>query len=190
MFYGQQWGFVCDSSSWTLQEASLVCKQLGFSRGVRSTTQGLVYGPIDEDRKITERVECQGHESKLDKCRIRYKNRAQQCNPQESIVAITCIHDTFALCDDSEVPWGNSCYSVHFNRSTFDKAAETCQSEGKKLIEVNAQEENDLLSELLLHSRYSPGVLAQVWTGGKARNSGARKALYYWQDSKTNIDCK
>ena len=38
--YSNEWGFVCDSGSWTMEEANVVCKQLGFSRGVRSTTQG------------------------------------------------------------------------------------------------------------------------------------------------------
>ena len=72
MFYSNQWGFVCDAGSWTMEEANLVCKQLGFSRGVRSTTQGLVHGPVDESRKITEKVDCQGTEDSLEKCIIRY----------------------------------------------------------------------------------------------------------------------
>ena len=38
--YSDEWGFVCDSGSWTVAEANIVCKQLGFSRGIRSTTQG------------------------------------------------------------------------------------------------------------------------------------------------------
>ena len=40
--YSDEWGFVCDSGSWTMAEANIVCKQLGFSRGIRSTTQGKV----------------------------------------------------------------------------------------------------------------------------------------------------
>ena len=54
-----------------MKEANLVCKQLGFSRGVRSTTQGLVHGPVDKSRKITENVECQGSENSIQKCNIR-----------------------------------------------------------------------------------------------------------------------
>jgi hypothetical protein len=57
-------------------------------------------------------------------------------------------------------------------------------------LEVTTQEENDLLSELLLHSQYSNGVLGQVWTGGKARNSGQRSASYYWDGSTTIMNCK
>lgn len=163
IFYSNQWGFVCDAGSWTHQEADLVCKQLGFSRGVRSTTQGLVHGPVDSDRKMTEKVECQGFERHLQECRIKYRTRAERCKAEESIVSVTCVHDSFALCSDNEVPWGDSCYSVHFNRSTFDEASQTCQREGKQLVELTDQAENDLLSELLIHSQYSSGLLRSVF---------------------------
>ena len=84
---------------------------------------------------------------------LRYKHRAGQCDPQTSIVSVTCVHDSFALCQDNEIPWKGSCYSLNFNRSTFDQANQFCQNEGKKLIEVDSQVENDLISELLLQSK-------------------------------------
>ena len=182
-----QWGFVCDSGTWTFEEADIVCKQLGFKRGVRSTTQGLIHGTIDESRKMTETVDCQGNEQGIEDCRIKYKSRNGYCKSEESIVSITCVHDSFALCDDNEVPWGVSCYSVHFNRSSFTKAQEICEKEGKKLVELTYQEENDLLSELLVHSQYSKGLLSKIWTGGKARTI-RRTPLYYWSGSNNIID--
>ncbi len=39
IFRSGRWGLVCDSGSWRMQEAAMVCKQLGFTRGARSTTQ-------------------------------------------------------------------------------------------------------------------------------------------------------
>jgi hypothetical protein len=39
MFQNNRWGYVCDSGSWSLAEAAIVCSQLGLSRGVRKTTQ-------------------------------------------------------------------------------------------------------------------------------------------------------
>jgi hypothetical protein len=32
MFRTGSWGLVCDSGSWTMKEAEMVCKQLGFRR--------------------------------------------------------------------------------------------------------------------------------------------------------------
>ena len=114
--YLNEWGFVCDSSAWTRDEANIVCKQLGFNRGIRSTTQGLIHGPVDSNRKMTETIECQGTEDKLEDCRIKYKSNSGTCQTEKSIVSVTCVHDSFALCNDNEVPWGKKCYSVHFNR--------------------------------------------------------------------------
>ena len=88
IFYHNNWGFVCDEE-WKLEEANLVCKQLGFARGVRSTTQGLVHGPVDESRKITERIDCQGSEDALQKCRIRYVCIHQTCFCQR--VRLSCF---------------------------------------------------------------------------------------------------
>ena len=38
LYHSDQWGLVCDDD-WNRDEADIVCKQLGFSRGVASTTQ-------------------------------------------------------------------------------------------------------------------------------------------------------
>ena len=188
--HNDNWGFICDPN-WTFEEANVVCKQLGFSRGLRSTTTGFVHGPVDEERRITDSIDCIGTEDSLTDCNVKYKSSGSQCNPTQSIVSVTCIHDSIALCDEKEVPWGTSCYSVHFNRSSFEDATETCQKEGKKLLEITHQAENDLLSELLLHSRYSPGILSHIWTGGKARKRSRSRsrssAYYYWTGSNAGI---
>jgi hypothetical protein len=38
IFHSDVWGLVCDDD-WTREEADIACKQLGFTRGVASTTQ-------------------------------------------------------------------------------------------------------------------------------------------------------
>ena len=65
IYSNNKWGWVCDSGSWTMEEADLVCKQLGFSRGVKKTTQGLVHGPVEQEDRATERVDCEGGEGRL-----------------------------------------------------------------------------------------------------------------------------
>ena len=79
-----------------------------------------------------------------------------------------------------------SCYSVHFNRSSFTDAQAMCKSQDKTLVEISDQEENDLLSELLIQNEYSPGLLSQIWTGGVGSQT-QRSALYYWDGSRTEI---
>ncbi len=113
------------------------------------------------------------------------------CKPSQDVVSVTCVHDSFASCPESgEVPWGGKCYSVHFEREDFRSASAVCAAEGKRLAEITSQRENDLLSELLLRSEYAEGVLSEAWTGGKASGAGARAPLYYWQGSRTTVDCE
>ena len=63
--YNGTWGTVCDDS-WSIQDANVVCKQLGYSRATAAysnayfgTGSGLIY--LDD-------VTCFGMESRLDQC--------------------------------------------------------------------------------------------------------------------------
>ena len=149
----------------------------------------MVNGPINKGRKITESVKCNGHERGLEKCQISYTSRSRDsCEISSSVVSLTCSHDSFAACDgDRDVPWGGKCYSLIRKRATFEDAQNICKQEGKVLVEINNQMENDLLSELLLSHRASAGRFSQVWTGGKVKKSVRRSHKFFWDGSRSNI---
>ena len=188
MFHSGRWGLVCDAGSWTAREAEVVCRQLGFRRGVRRTTQGLVHGPVSAARKLTERVACAGGEAGLEKCEVEYSDDDESggCKLDEDVVSVMCVHDSLAVCEPGEVPWNGLCYAVNFNRTSFSEAQQACKQQGKRLVEVSDQRKNDLLSELLVQSPLSPGLLREVWTGGVGRRT-RRSAKFYWHGSATEI---
>ena len=157
----------------------MVCKQLGFFRGVRKTTQGFVHGPLDETRKSTEHVECNGSEDKIQQCSLEFTVSGKPCLLAEDVVSITCISDSWAKCNENEIPWKSSCYSFFPNASSFHTAQEHCKSQGRFLLEIESQEENDMISELLFQNSKVTEVMNQVWTGGVGSNV-ARKNVWFW----------
>ncbi|XP_053118595.1 deleted in malignant brain tumors 1 protein-like [Hemicordylus capensis] len=62
VFYQQQWGTVCNG--WSLQDASVVCKQLGCSKAVNTSKFGGGRGPI-----WLNNVKCMGSEQSLKDCK-------------------------------------------------------------------------------------------------------------------------
>ena len=154
-----------------------------------------MHGPVNENRKLTEKIDCAGTETSLEKCAIQYSSssgrfsRGKTCKLSEEIVSITCVTDSLASCPPGEVPWGGSCYSLHFNRSSFVEAQGICKSEGKFLAEITSQEENDLLSELILQNEFSPGLLADLWTGAVGGGTQRSRRLY-WHGSRQNVGSK
>jgi hypothetical protein len=121
------------------------------------------------------------------KCNVQYVSARQSgssCKLSEQVVSVTCLHDSFAACAEDEVPWGGSCYSLHFNLSDFHEANAVCEAQGKALVEITSQQENDLLTELLL--RQPDLALSEMWTGGMGAQT-ARTPSFFWHGSKQNI---
>ena len=179
LFHDDKWGYVCDKSGWTMEKANIVCKQLGFHRGVRKTTQGFVHGQVDESKKLTDHVECTGSEEKIQQCKVSYFVSGKPCKLSEDIVSITCFPDSWAKCYENEIPWKSSCYSFFPNASSFHEAQEHCKSTGRVLVEVDSQAENDMISELLFQNSRVTDIMNEVWTGGVGSNV-ARKNVWFW----------
>ena len=100
-----------------------------------------MHGPVSAERKLTESVACSGGETGLEKCAVEYSSDAGSgCKLDESVVAVTCVHDSLAVCEPGEVPWKGFCYSVNLTRASFSDAQDACRRAGKRLVEVTDQQ--------------------------------------------------
>ena len=68
IFYNGTWGTVCDDS-WDIDDARVVCRELGFSAALRAPTNAF-FGP-GSGRIWLDDVECQGYERSLANCQHR-----------------------------------------------------------------------------------------------------------------------
>ena len=109
-----------------------------------------------------------------------------ECKLAEDIVSVTCFYDSLATCNNKEIPFGNSCYSFHSHSKSFHEAQEICKKNGKVLVEIESQEENDMISELLFQSSLTTASMDQVWTGGVG-SFIARKNVWFWHSDTDKV---
>nr|XP_039250885.1 neurotrypsin-like [Styela clava] len=64
---GLQFGLICDTK-WTIREANVVCRQLGYSRGASEALNGGSFERSTRGYKL-DNVRCIGRESNLEDCR-------------------------------------------------------------------------------------------------------------------------
>ncbi|KAK3586510.1 hypothetical protein CHS0354_033530 [Potamilus streckersoni] len=87
IFYDGEWGTVCDDN-WDDNDATVVCRMLGFSYGMATTKASFGEG---SGRIVLDEVDCQGHESRLDNCK--YVWRRHDCGHNED-AGVICKHET------------------------------------------------------------------------------------------------
>ena len=69
MFYDGQWGTVCDDA-WDINDANVVCRQLGFSQLATQARGNAYYGQGSGPIWVDD-VACTGSESHIYNCRYR-----------------------------------------------------------------------------------------------------------------------
>ncbi|XP_065426813.1 deleted in malignant brain tumors 1 protein isoform X7 [Chrysemys picta bellii] len=90
VLHNQQWGTVCDDG-WDLQDAGVVCRQLGCGTAL-SAPRGARFGQ-GSDRIWLNKVNCAGTEGALSDCRI-WLGGKNNCNHGE---------DAGVVCSDSDI---------------------------------------------------------------------------------------
>lgn len=95
---GESWSTVCDDS-WDLQDAEVVCHQLGFP-GAKSAHNSAMFGP-GSGVILLDDVECVGNESNIGHCKHKGFQNAD-CNHKED-AGVSCLH--YAQTNFSNTPW-------------------------------------------------------------------------------------
>ncbi|CAI8040766.1 hypothetical protein GBAR_LOCUS22668, partial [Geodia barretti] len=58
------WTYFCQGSGWGDEEATVLCRELGYSHGVSG------YIPTGAVPSLVKRIDCSGHENRLQDCVI------------------------------------------------------------------------------------------------------------------------
>ncbi|KAJ8032574.1 Macrophage receptor MARCO [Holothuria leucospilota] len=66
ILYDNQWGFVCGDDQWDLNDARVVCRQLGYDKA----TQIYTFSPRRVPKIVwMSNVQCRGNETSISSCR-------------------------------------------------------------------------------------------------------------------------
>lgn len=81
VFINRQWGRICDDA-WDLEDARVVCRELGFPDAEYATCCGWYFGQAS-GQPLMDTVECTGNESSLFHCRHMASSEAS-CSRRDS----------------------------------------------------------------------------------------------------------
>ena len=173
------WGIVCDSrNSWSLKEAHVVCKQLGYVRGAEMAWQGRNNRNGVPTWIAANTVSCQGDEAKFQSCKFTH---VQECRVERDAIGVRCALNRVAHCHKDELPYEGNCYHLADPDSGLNhaEALSYCDQKQSRLIDITSQAENDFISEWLVQQQ--PEV-ASIMTSGVGFTT-LNRTLWMWEDS-------
>ena len=89
VFHGSSWGTVCDDY-WTIKEANVVCRQLGFAGGALSAITSAGFGQ-GRGKIWMDDVDCDGNERRLKLCY--HAGWGQHNCDHVDVAGVLCIPD-------------------------------------------------------------------------------------------------
>lgn len=182
-----RWGLVCDApEQWNIDEASVVCRELGFSRGAELSWQGYPLKPDGNSSYVSvDKIDCSGEGLFEESCNITHAENSN-CQVARQAVGLRCYNNVASTCQPGEVHLGSHCYSLqppqleeNPGNSLFDAAGD-CSTKGGHLLDLNTQPENDFISEWLVKEH--PNVTAVMTSGVGVQFMGM--PLWVWQGTE------
>ncbi|XP_043802485.1 uncharacterized protein LOC122720083 isoform X3 [Apis laboriosa] len=173
------WGIVCDSrNGWTLKEAHVVCKQLGYTRGAEMAWQGRNGRNGMPTWIAANSVSCQGDEDKFQSCKFTH---VQECRVERDAIGVRCALNRVANCRKDEVPYEGQCYHLAEAESGLNhqEALDYCKNKDSRLLDITNQEENNFISEWLVQEQPE---IASIMTSGVGFTTMGH-SLWIWEDS-------
>ncbi|XP_031365820.1 uncharacterized protein LOC102678715 isoform X3 [Apis dorsata] len=173
------WGIVCDSrNGWTLKEAHVVCKQLGYTRGAEMAWQGRNGQNGMPTWIAANSVSCQGDEDKFQSCKFTH---VQECRVERDAIGVRCALNRVANCRKDEVPHEGQCYHLAEAESGLNhqEALDYCKNRDSRLLDITNQEENNFISEWLVQEQPE---IASIMTSGVGFTTMGH-SLWIWEDS-------
>ncbi|XP_078053179.1 uncharacterized protein LOC144478771 isoform X1 [Augochlora pura] len=171
------WGIVCDSS-WTLKEADIVCKQLGYTRGAEMAWKGRdTYNGVPTWIAANS-VSCQGNETRFQLCKFTHES---ECRIERDAIGVRCVLNRIAHCRRGEIPYEGHCYHLANPDSGLNhaEALDYCTQRQSNLIDITSQAENDFVTEWMLQRHPEVG---SVMTSGVGFTTLGH-TLWIWEDS-------
>ncbi|XP_077999538.1 plasminogen-like isoform X2 [Glandiceps talaboti] len=98
VFYLGIWGVICDDE-WDINDAHVICKQLGYEQGALSAVGNSAYGE-GNGVFLLDDVQCTGSEASIEQC-AHAGWSTNNCAADE-VAGVVCMTDDVSICDDDQ----------------------------------------------------------------------------------------